>query len=302
MEEFKTFLETSTIHGLGWIASSKRCARFAWLLVVFGGFSCAGYIIYSSFDNWYKNPTTTTIETLPISEITFPNVTICPPKGTSTNFNFDLLKSEKFKLAEITRRKLIEYATDIIQENFYKETLRNIEIVQERKKYYNWYHGHSLLRYPYYNNKKELYFEIKTKSTSGEVTTQYFDEMFDAKKMHGNIRVSIKVYPVEKIKQNRDAVLNFKINKISVEGVTTSFAQKNIDPDLNYFFKNYAVPKLGKAKTIWIEHGRSMTQKDIIGIQIEKMPGFKLRWSYDKEVIQTSTWLEKSSNLDFIRW
>ena len=71
--------------------------------------------------------------------------------------------------------------------------------------------------------------------------------MFDAKKMHGNIRVSIEVYPVEKsIKQNRDAVLNFKINIISMEGVTNSFAQKHIDPDFNYFFKNYTVPKLGK--------------------------------------------------------
>ena len=119
--------------------------------------------------------------------------------------------------------------------------------------------------------------------------------------MHGNIKVIVEVFPVpENITHNMDAVLNFEIAKISVEGVTNRFTQKLIDPDLNYFFKNYTVPKIGKM--IRIEHSRSMTQKNIFGTLMEKMPGIKLSWYYDKDVIQTDTWLKKASNQAFIRW
>jgi len=81
MEHIKAFLDTSTIHGLSWISVSRKWSRLFWIMVVFGGFVGAGTLIYNSFHNWYQSPITTTIETLPISEITFPNVTVCPPEN-----------------------------------------------------------------------------------------------------------------------------------------------------------------------------------------------------------------------------
>ena len=74
MEHVKTFLDTSTIHGMSWISSNNRFARFFWILIVLGGFSWAGYMIHQSFYNWQQSPITTTLETLPITDITFPNV------------------------------------------------------------------------------------------------------------------------------------------------------------------------------------------------------------------------------------
>ena len=94
MEEFKQFLDSSTIHGLSYISSTRRFIRFAWILIVIGGFTVAGYMIYESFQNWNESPVTTTIETLPISGMTLPNVTVCPPKNKAffTNLNYDLRK------------------------------------------------------------------------------------------------------------------------------------------------------------------------------------------------------------------
>ena len=74
MEHVKEFLDNSTIHGLSFISSTRRFSRLFWILIVIGGFSGAGYIIYTSFYNWGQSPITTTIETLPISELTLPNV------------------------------------------------------------------------------------------------------------------------------------------------------------------------------------------------------------------------------------
>ena len=42
----------------------------------------------------------TTIETKSISEIDFPTVTVCPPKGTFTNLNHDLVTINNTQLGE----------------------------------------------------------------------------------------------------------------------------------------------------------------------------------------------------------
>ena len=107
--------------------------RLAWALVVFCGFSAALYLIYESFDNWSQNPVTTTIETLPISEITFPKVTVCPPRGTYTNLNYDIMKLKQKKLKPKTRDYLFNFAIDIIQKEFHDELLKNMSLVNEFK-------------------------------------------------------------------------------------------------------------------------------------------------------------------------
>ena len=85
MEVVKSFFESSTIHGLAYIATRKKYVRLFWILVVMAGFSEAGFLIYTSFRAWDESPVKTTIETLPITEITFPKVTVCPPKNTYTH-------------------------------------------------------------------------------------------------------------------------------------------------------------------------------------------------------------------------
>ena len=62
----KAFFESSTIHGLVYIATTKhRLIRLFWILVVIAGFTGAGVMIYQSFQSWADSPVKTTIETLP---------------------------------------------------------------------------------------------------------------------------------------------------------------------------------------------------------------------------------------------
>ena len=91
MEGVKSFLETSTIHGLSHITTGSKLIKLFWIFVVFFGFTAASIIIYQSFQNWGVNPITTTIETLPISKIILPKVTECPPKNTFTKLNHNLI-------------------------------------------------------------------------------------------------------------------------------------------------------------------------------------------------------------------
>ena len=90
MEHLKDFLDASTIHGLAWISSTRRWFRLFWILIIIAGFSMAGFLIHESFYNWKQSPISTTVETVSISKITFPNVTVCPPKNLFLNLNYEL--------------------------------------------------------------------------------------------------------------------------------------------------------------------------------------------------------------------
>ena len=73
-------------------------AKFFWVLVVIGGFIGAGYLINRSYHNWNESPISTTVETLPISKIMLPNVTVCPPRYSFLTLNHDIAKSEKLNI------------------------------------------------------------------------------------------------------------------------------------------------------------------------------------------------------------
>ena len=146
---FKQFLDTSTIHGLSWISSSKKYARLFWTLVVIGGFTGAFILIQEAFHVWEQSPISTTVETLPISQLTFPNVTVCPPKNSYLNLNYDMMESANINLDNNTRKELYEYAMDIIQNEFFDELMRNLSKIEEKNRFYNWYYGYSAILYPY---------------------------------------------------------------------------------------------------------------------------------------------------------
>ena len=100
MEGVRTFLESSSISGLNHISTTKKCARVFWVLVVITAFFLSGVLIFESFDSWSNSPVRTTIETLDIREIQFPKVTVCPPKNTLTDLNYDFMLGRSFKISE----------------------------------------------------------------------------------------------------------------------------------------------------------------------------------------------------------
>ena len=93
------FLSGSTIHGLVYIHSAKsRAVKAAWILIVALGFGFAAYLIGNSYSEWIEAPVSTVVTTKPISDLEFPEVTVCPPRGSNTVLNHVLKKMEDEKL------------------------------------------------------------------------------------------------------------------------------------------------------------------------------------------------------------
>ena len=85
-------------------------------------------MIYTSFYHWGQSPIITTIETLPISEFKLPNMTVCPPKNSILNLNYDIFHSDEMKIDNVTKNELFDFALNVVQDEFYKEMMANLDL------------------------------------------------------------------------------------------------------------------------------------------------------------------------------
>ena len=226
MEAFNNFLESSTIHGLSYISTTRKYVRLFWILVVITGFTGAGVLIYQSFQAWEDSPVSTTIETLPIAEITLPKVTVCPPKNTFTNLNYDIMMAKNIFLDNATRNELFFDTVDMIQIHNFKDIMFNISHLEEENRFFNWYKGYTDIQLPYWgitgakgpcSDAKCLIYQLSTKTTSGTISTLNFGEKFDVNKIETNLFYLLQVFPPLKQRKNNSITLHFEIEKDVME-------------------------------------------------------------------------------------
>ena len=124
---FREFLESSTIHGLVHISTAKsRTARAAWLAIVVACFATAIYMITGSYKEWQESPVSTTITTHPISELEFPTVTVCPPRGSNTALNHLLEKVKDVNFTKEERQELLDISDEVFIEIPNKANIKNL--------------------------------------------------------------------------------------------------------------------------------------------------------------------------------
>ena len=274
----RTFLEASTIHGLNYISTTKKYARLFWILVVVAGFFTAILMINTSFEQWSANPIKTTLETRPISEIKFPKVTVCPPKNTFTDLNYDLMVAENMTLTEESQDELIQYARQVIIEHVFVD---DFDIMQEDDRFYNWYHGYSNIFRPYINDKG-LYYILETATTSGSANTQYFGEQFQSHLVKRNLLYYVYVYPPLSVRNNPNVTLHIKLEKLSMTGMSagwdnTVLEGSNIEAGLSSATFNFTPP----SEKRWIALTRNnITKEDLNTMDLKSMPGFQVSWYY----------------------
>ena len=301
---FKEFLDTSTIHGLSWISSTTKYVRLVWTSVVIGGFSLAIILIQEAFYNWDQSPISTTVESLPISHLTFPNVTVCPPKNSFLNLNFDIEESKNIKLDDKTRDELYEYAMDVIQNEFFDELMSNLSKIEEKNRFHNWYKGYSAIKHPFFDMAtNQLTYLVITNAPAGNISTKMFENRFDPNWVDGNLKVVVKInYPqsvfdLNESGENVSVTFNLKKNTLTEfkddDKMTWKIGSKEeaLDSFALYFNKTFStkgvVPYiLDVIYTNRIELDRKLS--DMSDLEIQQMPGFRLTWSYDKQISEKS--------------
>ena len=288
MDGVRTFLESSTIHGLAYISSTKKWSRLFWVLVVLLGFIGAASLIYESFHSWTESPIKTTIETLPISQLNFPVVTVCPPKNTYTDINYDLLAAEK--VDKNARENFVEYGYQVIDDHLFLDRWRHII---EEHQYYNWYHGYTKLKAPYFHPWAGLIHELDTTATSGTVSTQFFGELFNinlvpSQKFDFSVDVHV---PYEKDDSKyENATVLFELEMVSLIGIEKGQQRysSRLFGDLNSSVTNvkgiFTIPKieLKKYNIMSLQMRNPITKETLetLNGRNKLMPGFKIHWNF----------------------
>lgn len=140
MDDFKYFLESSSINGLSHIASSRKLSRLFWITVVVTGFLGASFLINSSFQAWNESPINTVIETLSIDKIGFPQISVCPPKNTFTSLNYDLLMANHTSRLDEKQISLLINTTVVKMQELENE-IATANFLEDVNRFRNWYRG-----------------------------------------------------------------------------------------------------------------------------------------------------------------
>ena len=190
MDILREFLESSTIHGLNYISTAKvgkytldillpvisqtNIGKLAWLLIVCLGFLTAGYLINSSYSAWLASPVATTITTLPIADLDFPTVTVCPPKDSNTALNYDLMKADNDSLTEQDRENLKNVLYNIIIEPTHQEYIRLMKATVNPGNIGKTLEGYH--KFP--KQSPEGMVEPSMSNNYGEIQTPWFEESY----------------------------------------------------------------------------------------------------------------------------
>ena len=294
MQGVRTFLESSTIHGLSHVLTTKKLARLFWIFTVLTGFSVAGYLIHLSIKSWSESPEKTTIETLPIAKVTFPTVTVCPPKNTITNLNYDFMMAENKSIPEELRNELFQIIIDNYEDKEYEDIIDNLEIFNEKRRFSNWYNGNTKISIPKFDGNT-LFLSIYTSAISGRVWTQYFGQPFDKTKINTEISLKVRIIVPYDIAYNES--LTFYLDH-----------QKLYKYDSQLHYQKNITPPYKEAYSIGYEnyYNFDLEYVDILQYNIpymthKTMPGMSVQWSYNQNMTDNPQYSGESLNSKFVR-
>lgn len=246
------------------------------------GFCAAGFLINESFQSWADSPVKTTIETLPISDLKFPKVTVCPPKNTFTDLNYDVTMTENMTLK--SEEEFQKYVTNLVENHVFLDEFDELE---DNDKFYNWYNGYTWFYISPQYKKKGSYsysttYFLSTSSTSGTISTKYFGEKLKPHLVEKKIHYQVQIHAPESVSKSQNSTLHIKIEKMPIKGLnsgsTDSYIIERDSPPNATFYKAFSPPSPNGYRFISLK--REINNEDLKIVNMDMMPGFKLSWWY----------------------
>ena len=294
MDEWKELLENSSIHGLVHISKTKRLRRLFWVLIIILGFSGAGILIHQSFSTWSDSPVKTTIETLPISKITLPNIIVCPPKNTFTNLNYDLINLGN----QTIETDLLNFSTPGYQllkrfvkhfQNLdYEKSLAKINKFYEKNKFRHWYYGVSALDPATLRGNS-----IDTFAASGTVSSPYFGHNFNADNFELEATYTLHIKTKNQIPRKNDSVMieiYYSIMSPPIESLRVATPRRiYLDPN-----KKIYETSVGNFDGMEIKFRRKFSPLEFLNWHNKEFTGFRVHWKNLNSTSSTNYYFENN--------
>ena len=242
-------------------------------MTVISGFTIAALLIQTSFQSWADSPIKTTVERLPISKIKFPKVTVCPPRGTFTDLNYDLMLAENTTFEEEQAKKLHSFINDVVDNHVYMDKWTKLN---EDNKFFNWYHGYTKFDPPENHPFFGFDHNVDSSALSGVVTTEYFGDEFQKDMIEKHVYYVVNVVPPKNL-INENMTLHLKVEMVRIAGYD---GEKMFQPGFNELKQNKAYFTVSPPVNQTFQFKRNIKLEELSKVKMEKMPGFKISWHY----------------------
>ena len=140
------------------------------------------------------------------------------------------------------RRNMFSYAIDVIQDTFFREMMNNLSKIEDIKRYYNWYHGYTIVNYPYYDYQqtKKLNYFMTTSDITGTIKLKHYKEKMDEKKFEGHIYTNINIFGPKAGVEN--VTFHLEVDKRTIIGLDErdkmSISSSYYDENLEFQLQN----------------------------------------------------------------
>lgn len=322
MESCTEFLETTTIHGIPRIGSAKKILKLFWLLIVFIGFSSAFYLIYNALKSYQESPIMTTLETFPIAEAKFPKVTVCPPKGTLTNMNYDLTKVGGKSMSGDDKEEFVKVVTDLIIDQEIQDIVEQDSSYKMENKYKSWFHGFTQFELPQFKQKES--FIIFSTENSSAIETPYYGQNYSSSTFPFKLNYILAVHPPSNVTdpENYRSVLEIEMDtkedKIDGGGeeiidLTPTDLRLNVESfqltGKKTIKRKFPLPQRKSKRTYiyTLNFKRDLGNKDLEGWNKKRVTGMKATWyTIDKEgnrvYLPSDSVLANSKNQELVKF
>ena len=193
-----------------------------------------------------------------------------------------------------TRSELTQYAVGLIQDQVYQDVMQNISLIEEENRYYNWYMGYTQIVPPFWGqstcsqkdcSEQKFRYDLMTTATHGNISTKYFRDRLDINKIEKDFRFRVSITPPEKHVDNKNVTLFVKVEKNLLKGFDSLFTRNDkLTTSISPPNSNH-----------WVIYQRKISKDGINDINMELMPGFRLEWYYNEELVPDQT------NTEFFR-
>ena len=150
-------------------------------LIPFCSFGSKMTGINNSYTNWEASPIATSISTHPISELDFPTITVCPPEGSNTALNYDLVRARNITLTEKDRDSLLTRTTQILIDKPSEEFVHVARSLLSEENILDIFESTPTSIYPMVNNHfnhNTPSYEIWTSKLNGSYKTPWFGDNY----------------------------------------------------------------------------------------------------------------------------
>ena len=306
MKVVKEFLQSSTVHGLAYIATTDKLTRIFWMFVVLSGFTGAAMLIRMSYAGWSANPISTTVDYRPITDLAFPLVTVCPPRNTFTSLNLALRTVENRTLDSEAKEELTASLPQILFDSDFEFNFRTFRLATNLSR--GWYSGDTRITFLLPSSDEseeanELTVMFSTSALAGSVSSPFFKQPFDDETFARMIRFRIRFdkpknatattnielkleFDTDKERYWEEVIIgsgHYDINGWFEDENKEEILERIQDPTntTHQFPLGATKGLLNRDPYVFFEFRRRMTADDVRRWKTKRNTGMRLSWSYD---------------------